>query len=157
MDDSNRRALSDLIRRQRTASLGTLYRGAPYVSLALYAEETDFRAFYIHVSGLAIHTKNLRADSRAGLMIVEADTGAGDPQMLMRVSLQVIGESIHKDTPEFDAARARYAARLPQSGQTFDLPDFELYRLVPHEGRFIAAFGTILNISVADLREAGAL
>lgn len=154
MDDSNRRALSDLIRRQRTASLGTLYRGAPYVSLALYAEEPDFSAFYIHVSGLAIHTKNLRADSRAGLLIAQPDSGASDPQTLARVSLQVNAEPVSKEAPGYDAALTRYVAKFPGSQQTLDLGDFVFYRLVPQEGRFIAAFGKILNFTADELRGA---
>lgn len=157
MQEAERRVLAALIRSQRTAALGTLYRGMPYISLVLCAEAADFGAFYIHVSGLAIHTQNLRADPGAGLMISQPDTGASDPQTLARVSLQAKAAPIPQDSPDYLAAHARFVARFPESRQTFELADFELYRLTPQEGRLVAAFGRIFNLTPGDLRAASSL
>jgi putative heme iron utilization protein len=155
--EDEQRVLAALIRSQRTAALGTLYRGMPYVSLVLCAEAADFGAFYIHVSGLAIHTQNLRADARAGLMISQPDAGTSDPQTRARVSLQALAAPILPDSPDYPAARARYVARFPESRQTFELADFELFCLTPLEGRFVAGFGRIFNLSPSDLRAASSL
>ncbi len=155
MDEADQRALAELIRGQRTASLGTLLRGAPYVSLVLYAEDARLQAFYLHLSRLAVHTQNLQAEARASLMIAQPDRGTGDPQALPRVSLQATAEALAKDSSECAAAQARYIEKFPESAPIFDLADFDLYRLTPHEGRFIAAFGRILRVSAEHLRQAG--
>ena len=85
MDDAHMLSLARLIRTQRTASLGTLRGGSPFVSMVLYTTAPDFRAFIIHASRLAYHTQDILQDARVGLMIAEADDGMGDPQMLGRV------------------------------------------------------------------------
>jgi putative heme iron utilization protein len=159
MEQSELHALAKLIVGQRTGSLGTLEvgGGAPYVSLVLYAPEPDLTGFLVHLSRLALHTRNLRTDPRASLMIAEPDTGGGDPQTLMRVSLQGTAVLVRPDAPEHAAARAAYLDKFPGSAPIFDLGDFELYRLVPRVGRFIAAFGRIINLTADHLRLAGRL
>ena len=62
----------NLLRRARTATLGTLNRedGIPYASLVNVA--TDVRGCpLILVSTLAWHTRNLLADPRASIMVAE--------------------------------------------------------------------------------------
>ena len=74
---SERRSFSgeearNLLRRARTATLGTLNAddGIPYASLVNVA--TDVRGWpLILVSTLAWHTRNLLADPRASLMVAE--------------------------------------------------------------------------------------
>ena len=155
MDEADLRALARLAGGQRTAALGTLQHGGPYVSLVLYAADASLGEYYLHLSRLAIHTRNLQAERRAALMIAQPDTGQADPQTLMRLSLQGAAEPLPKQSADYAAARARYLARFPQAAPIFDLADFDLYRLIPTEGRFIAAFGKILNITAEHLRAAG--
>jgi putative heme iron utilization protein len=158
MDEQTLAALARLIRGQRAASLGSLLAdgAGPYVSLAPYAAAHDFGLFFVHLSRLAVHTRNLQADPRAALMIAEADTGAGDPQTLARVSLQVTARPLARDSAGYTEARGRYTARFPASAPIFDLADFDLYELVPAEGRFVAAFGRIFNLTADHLRQAAA-
>jgi putative heme iron utilization protein len=89
-------------------------------------------------------------------MIAEPDSGAGDPQTLARVSLLGEAGRLPKDSADWAAARSQYVAKFPDSASIFDLGDFDLYRLVPREGRFVAAFGRILNLTAEHLRLAGA-
>jgi putative heme iron utilization protein len=157
MDEADLRALAQLIGSQRAAALGTLHQGGPYVSLVLYAAGAGLTEYYLHLSRLAIHTRNLQADRRAALMIAQPEAGHVDPQTLMRLSLQGAAEPLPRQAADYAAARARYLARFPQAAPIFDLADFDLYRLTPAEGRFIAAFGKILNITAEHLRQASAL
>ena len=147
-------ALARLIRSQRSAALGTLHDGAPYVSHALYLPADDFGAFYFHLSRLAIHTKNLLADPRAGLMIAEPDTGASDPQLLLRLSLQGQAAPLAPDAPDHADLRARYLARFPEAAMMLQLSDFALFRFTPRDGRFVAGFGKAFNITLANLKAA---
>jgi hypothetical protein len=154
MDPDQRVALAALLRSQRTAALGTLRDGAPFVSLVAYAPAPDLSLFWLHLSGLAVHTRALLADPRAGLLIAEADQG-GDPQQLARVSIQAEAAALPKDSPDYPAAKALYLAAFPEAAQNFALGDFDLYRLRPILARYVAGFGQIFNLSAADFRAAG--
>jgi putative heme iron utilization protein len=142
--------LKTLIDGQRIASLGTLYRGAPLVTLVPYAATPDFGAFYIHISRLAQHTEAILADARVGLMIAEPDAPGANPQTLARLSLR--GEA----SPD-PGAKDAYLARFPEAAFNFTLADFTLYRITPLAARFVAGFGRIADLSPADLARAATL
>jgi putative heme iron utilization protein len=147
MDLESQTSLARLIRKGRVASLGTLRRGAPFVSMVPYAVSPDFSEFYIHISRLAHHTQDLQQDARAGLMIAEADAGEKDPQVLARLSLTGFFEPIPAGSDDYRAAKSAYLAKFPQSAQNFSLADFSLYRLRLQSGRFVAGFGKIFNLT----------
>ena len=157
MDTETLQILSRLIATGRVSSLGTLRNGAPFVSMVLYAPSSDYSSFLLHVSRLAVHTKDILADPRVSLMICEADLTGGDPQTLPRVTLQGEAGEIQKSTPEYQAARALYLARFPASEVTFGLGDFGLFSVRPHSGRFVAGFAQAYNITVEDLKRASAI
>lgn len=154
MDSEELRTLADLIRDQRTAALGTLRNGAPFVSMVLYATAPDFSEFYIHTSKLAQHTRDILADARVSLMIAETDLGDRDPQTLARVS--VMGESalLAEDDPGYAAGRAAYLEKHPQTAFLFGFADFAMYRLPVESARYVAGFAKAYNLKVAQFREA---
>jgi len=156
MDEAARRALAQLAAQGRTAALGTLLRGGPYVSLVLYAPAPGLTEYFLHLSRLAVHTRNLQADPRASLLLAEADSGAGDPQTLARLSLQGTAAALPKDSADYEAAQARYLAKYPAAAPIFTLGDFDLYRFIVEDARFVSAFGKIYNLTPADLRQAAA-
>ena len=157
MDNAARVILTRLIRTQRLAALGTLRDGAPFVSMVLYAEASDLSALYLHLSRLAVHTRALQSDPRAGLMISLPDPGSGDPQTLARVSIQGEAIVVARDSPDFEVTKSRYLAKFPDSERNFGLGDFDLYRIVPRAARFVADFGKIYDLKEEDFREAGKL
>ena len=69
LDEDARKRLSKLVHKERIAHLGTLRNGAPMVSMTLFVPESDFSAFYIHVSRLAWHTQDMLQDPRVALSI----------------------------------------------------------------------------------------
>lgn len=154
MDTDSRQRLAQLIRTQRTAALGTLRDGSPFVSMVLFAAAEDFSAFYLHISSLARHTRDLQADQRASLMIAETDDGTRDPQTLARLSLEGEAVAVPRDDPTAEDIRRLYLAKYPQSGPNFNLGDFSLYRITPRRGRYVAGFGKIFNLGPEQLGEA---
>ena len=142
--------LATLIRSQRVASLGSLYQGAPLVSLVPYAVAPNFGAFYIHISRLAQHTEAILADARVSLMIAEPDAPDANPQTLARLSLR--GEA----APD-PGAKDAYLAKFPDAAFNFTLADFTLYRITPLAARFVGGFGRIVDLSPADLTRAATL
>jgi putative heme iron utilization protein len=122
--------------------------------MVLYAVEADLGAFWLHLSQLAIHTRDITSDPRVGLMIAENDSGADDPQTLARLSIQGTAEAVAADNPEYDVARALYLSRFPAASSSFALGDFSLYRIVPSRGRYIGGFGEIHNVTAEHFRKA---
>jgi hypothetical protein len=157
MDDSALAALGQLLRAPRTAALGTLHAGGPFVSMVIFAAAPDFSVFYLHLSRLAQHTRDLAADPRASLMIAETDQSAArNPLALGRVSLQGSVAALPADAPEHASAKSLYLARFPAAEFNFTLGDFGLYAFTPQTGRYVGGFARAFDLTPADLRQAAA-
>jgi heme oxygenase (biliverdin-IX-beta and delta-forming) len=153
VDDDTRAALSRLIRGERVAHLGTLRAGAPMVSMTLYLPAADFSAFYVHVSRLAWHTQDMLQDARVALSVAETDDRRADPFTLTRVSIRGNASQLPGDQQEL---KKSWLARFPEQAINFELADFSFWQIVPRDGRFVAGFGRIHNLSPADLQHAAA-
>ena len=97
---------AELVRRCQVAALGTLYHGAPSVSMVPYAIIEDPFAFVVLVSALSAHTKEMLGDPDVALMIMEPESDTKPPHTLARVSMQGRAGPISRDDPRFGAARA---------------------------------------------------
>lgn len=148
-------AVAGLLRGQRQATLGTLGEGGPFVSMVGYAVEPGFAGVLLHLSGLAAHTRHLRADPRAALLVCEPDgPQVEDVQTLARITLTGLAVPIPPDAPDYTVARVRYLARLPAAAPLFDLPDFALFRLTPSEARYVGGFARAATLTPEQLRAA---
>jgi putative heme iron utilization protein len=152
MDAETGAVLARLIRKERVAHLGTLRAAAPLVSMTLYMPESDFGAFYVHVSRLAWHTQDMLQDARVALSIAETDDGRADPFTLARVTLRGEAAQLANEGTEFERLKKAWLARFPQQAVNFELADFSFWRIAPREARFVAGFGRIHNISADDLK-----
>lgn len=136
----------NLLRRARTATLGTLNRedGIPYASLVNVA--TDVRGCpLILVSTLAWHTKNLLADPRASIMVAETPE-TGDALTGARVT--VMGRFVRIEDGQ---ARRRYLARHPAAGFYAGFGDFAFWRMEPERAHAVAGFGRIETIGADEM------
>lgn len=123
------------------AALATLHRGEPAVSMVPFVLAPDRGALLIHVSALATHTRDLQEHPRASLLVM-AETDAGTPpQALPRVALHVEARQLPREGREYEAAKASYLARFPDSAVTFELADFSIVALAPQSARLVAGFG----------------
>jgi len=154
MDVRELGALARLVRGQRWAALATTTPEGPSASMVAFVAEPDFTGFLLHLSRLAAHTRHLAADARASLVITEQDPGEGDPQLLARLTVTGRVRPIVRDTPEWEAAKARYTARFPESEVRFGFGDFQLLRLVPESSRFVGGFAQARSPRPDDLRAA---
>lgn len=145
--------LRRLLRESRWAALATVREDQPLASWVAFAAEDDFTGCILHLSRLALHTRYLLDNPRAALTLSEPDGGEqADPQRLARVSLQGQVRHIARAAPDYDGARRRYLARLPEAAVQFGLGDFELYRFVIETGRFVGGFGRAYRIGPDELR-----
>jgi heme iron utilization protein len=134
-----------LLREGRSGALATLMMpsGDPYCSLVNVATAADGAPLLL-LSRLALHTKNILADTRVSLMIDERK--AGDPLEGARVML--MGRAAATDDPE---ARRRYLDRQPEAEMFAGFGDFAFYRIALSAGHLVAGFGRIVDLAPADI------
>jgi putative heme iron utilization protein len=146
MDQQSEQTLARIIRETRVAALGTLHDGEPNLAMVAYALAEDFSAFYIHVSRLGKHSMDMENDPRVSLLIAETDDRRADPQTLARVSIRGIAEILPRTTPNYSQVKNIYLERFPEAEQLFSLGDFNIWKITPKGGRFVAGFGRAFNL-----------
>jgi hypothetical protein len=145
--------LRQLLETERQAVLATISArraGWPFASLAPYAT-TQHGEPLLLLSELAEHTRNLRHDPRASLLVQDS-TSAEDPQAGARVTLLGTAEPVDADANS--EAEQRYTTRHPQATEYFTLGDFHLWVLRVEEARFVNGFGDMGWLAGNRLRSA---
>ena len=112
--------------------------GFPFGSLAPFAMTHEGRPL-IYVSRIAEHTRNLSANPRACLTVIEATRG--NRQALGRTSL--LGEAHEVPAAEREAAAQRYFAFFPEQRAYEEFHDFGFWSIEPARVRWIGGFGEI--------------
>ena len=157
MDTTSEQTLVQLLRNTRIAALGTLHDGEPNLAMVAVALESDFSAFYIHISKLGKHTTDMEKDPHASLLFTEADDQRPDPQTLARVSLQGTATIVPRNDPDYARVKEIYLKRFPEADQLFSLGDFNIWKITPKGGRFVAGFGRAFNLVAEALKKVSAL
>jgi putative heme iron utilization protein len=135
-----------LLRRSRQGALATLMAGsgAPYCSLVNVASAPDGAPILL-ISGLAVHTRNILADSRVSLMLDER--APGDPLEGARIMLAGQAEQASGDAAA--NLRQRYLNAHPSAEVFVDFKDFAFFRIVPTAAHLVAGFGRINDLAPA--------
>jgi hypothetical protein len=157
MDTLSEETLARIIRETRIAALGTLHDGEPNLAMVAYVFAKDFSAFYIHVSKLGKHTRDMESDPRVSLLIAERDDQRADPQTLARLALQGTAEVLPREASDYSLIKTMYLRRFPEAEPLFGLGDFNLWKITPTNGRFVAGFARAFNLVPDGLRKAAAL
>jgi heme iron utilization protein len=136
-----------LVEQLTTGALSTLARepaGHPYGSFVTFALD-DGACPVLLISELAEHTRNLRGDGRASLMV--AETVREDPLANGRVTVLGACAPVEADG---DAARHAYLARFPNAAYYADYRDFAFWRLRVDSARYIGGYGRMSWVSGED-------
>lgn len=149
MKDEQAANLRELMASRRTAALGTLHSGAPYVSMVPFVLMGDGSAFVVHVSRLAAHTNDMLADPRVSLLVTGAEQANRSPQAVPRVTILGTARQISGDSPDYLVPRQAYLARFPDAVSIFSLGDFSLFTITPTEVRWVAGFAQARSLSPA--------
>lgn len=131
-----------LLRRSRQGALATLMAGSgdPYCSLVNLASQPDGAPILL-ISGLAVHTRNILADSRVSLMLDER--AAGDPLEGARIMLSGRAEQAEA---EKDLLKRRYLNAHPSAEGFVSFKDFSFFRIRPTGTHLVAGFGRIVDL-----------
>lgn len=113
--------------------------GYPFGSVTPYCADERCRPL-IYIANIAQHTKNLLADSRVSLTVVDRIDHSEDVQAQGRVTYLADARPVGRDNVR---VRERYFRYFPQSRQYDQTHDFEFFQLEPVRVRFIGGFGQI--------------
>ena len=140
--DPSRLARS-LLRRSRQGALATLMAGVgdPYCSLVNLASHPDASPILL-ISRLALHTKNILADSRVSLMLDER--AEGDPLEGARIMLA--GRAEQAGEGEAGLLRRRYLSAHPSAEAFVEFKDFSFFRIRISGAHLVAGFGRIVDL-----------
>lgn len=118
---------------------------APFVRLG-----TDF---YVHLSALARHHRNLGERPEASVLLVEDESAARSPFARRRLSARVSVERLDRgDSRREEVFRALEAAHGPIVRTLRSFEDFDLHRLSPVEGLLVLGFGQAYRLAGPDLK-----
>ncbi len=118
--------------------------GHPYGSLVTTALDGGNPVFLI--SGLAEHTRNLKADGRSSLLLSEA--GDDNPLALGRITL--VGQCARVDADASPSVKSTYLAAHPQAEFYLSYGDFSFWQLQVQSVRYIGGFGRMSWLSTED-------
>jgi heme oxygenase (biliverdin-IX-beta and delta-forming) len=118
--------------------------GHPYGSLITLALDGGLPVFLI--SELAEHTRNLRKDRRASLLL--AENVARDPLANARVTL--LGQCVPLTAAARDRGRAAYLGRHADAAYYADFKDFDFWTLEVSAVRYIGGYGRMSWVGVED-------
>lgn len=138
----------------RIGSLSTISQkqpGWPFGSVMPYGLDERGRPTFL-ISTMAMHTKNMLADARASLLVMQPDV-QGDPLGAARVTLMGTVEGVPKG--DLDAVRKGYLARHDNARYWVDFNDFGFYRLETVDVYHVGGFGVMGWVAAADYRKAG--
>ncbi len=121
--------------------------GKPNASYAPFVED-ESKNFYIFVSGLSTHTRNLSAVGKVSVMFIEDESKSQQVFARRRLTFDCIAELIIRESQEWHKLADLFEKRFGELINVFrDLPDFRIFQLTPTEGKFVVGFGAAYKIN----------
>lgn len=150
-DDEARALARQIIAQARYGALGVIDpdTGSPHVSRIALGPGPE-GGLWTLVSGLSAHSRALRLNPSAGLLLGEP-AAKGDPLAHPRLSLQVRAHPLPAHAPELPALRARWLEDHPKSKLYLDLPDFFFLRFEILSGALNGGFARAYRLAPADM------
>lgn len=119
---------------------------APYVWIEKY--------YYLYLSVLARHTRNLIANPAISLLLIEAEEKSNNLFARQRIILQGKVIRIGRDTDQFQLVMAGFKSQFGGFIDVIEpLQDFHLFQIKPQSGRFIRGFAQAYDLVGAELDE----
>ncbi|MEO1094947.1 MAG: pyridoxamine 5'-phosphate oxidase family protein [Cyanobacteria bacterium J06638_28] len=126
--------------------------GQPHASYSPFVTGDD-HAFYIFVSGLSTHTQNLKASPQAAILLIEDETQSQQIFARQRLMYDCAVQLIERHDPSWTIWADRFKANF---GNLIDmlrqLPDFQIFRLMPQSGRFVVGFGAAYEVDSSNIK-----
>jgi hypothetical protein len=132
--------------KQKTLIMATVGKdGAPTASYAPFVYHDN--CFYVYVSDLSQHTKDVRETGHASILFIEDEQDAGNVFARKRLTFPCVCSVVRTESSR-ELLMELFAERF---GVVFDLirplADFTLFQMTPGEGRSVAGFGQAYRVS----------
>jgi putative heme iron utilization protein len=121
--------------------------GYPFGSVTPYCVDQNGQPI-IYISHIAQHTRNIMADPRVSLTIVDEDVNSDDIQARGRVTC--VANARQLDESAENSVTARYFRYFPSAQKYDQTHDFVFFRLELVRIRFIGGFGQIFWLDPAE-------
>ena len=134
--------MKDFIKNIQTAVIGTLDKNNhPFSSYAPYIY--DANRFYVYISDIATHAKNIQANPKASLFFVEDESKTENLFARKRVSLQCDSQKITRGSERFEAVLGLFAEKFDAKmvATLKKMTDFNLYEFKVNYGEATFGFG----------------
>lgn len=128
------------------STISLAVEGYPFGSVTPYCLDENFRPNLL-ISSIAQHTKNIEANSKVSLTIVEENTNTNKQA---KGRLTYIGNAVKVEDDE--AIKRRYTSYFPESKEYFKTHDFHFYRIEPVRLRYIGGFGKIFWLETEEVQ-----
>jgi heme iron utilization protein len=122
--------------------------GYPFGSVTPYCLDENGQPI-LYISHIAQHTRNILADSRLSLTVVDEDIYSDDVQARGRVTCIANGRQV-RDPSGDSGVSARFFRYFPLARQYEQTHDFAFFRLELVRIRFIGGFGQIFWLDPAE-------
>jgi putative heme iron utilization protein len=120
--------------------------GVPEASYAPYVMDDDGR-YYVFVSGLARHTRDFQESGYVSLQFIENEDSARNLFARRRLTLLCDVSAIPRASPAHEEILEQFTQSFGGFVNTLrDLPDFQLYRLIPRSGLYVRGFGQAFRV-----------
>jgi len=137
----------EFIRDFHSTVLGTLdENGLPFGSYAPFVHYEH--KFYIFISNVAKHAKNLQTTPKASLLFIEDESKTEQIFARKRISLQCSSVMISRDDAKFNEVMEIFKSKFSEGmvGMLIGMADFNLYELSTDYGEATFGFGEAYNI-----------
>ena len=143
---------ASLIEDMRSLQLSTVGAdGMPHCGYTPYSHRAP-GSFYIFVSQLAAHTRNLLANRTVAIMIIADEQSTSQIFSRVRVNYLCDATRIAPDSHDYTLVLDDYQQRHGKmAGLLRQLPDFVLFQLQPISGQFVMGFGKAYTLTGDDL------
>ena len=137
-----------------SAVLGTVdSEGTPLASHAPFVTD-EAGSFYVFVSGLSQHTRQMLENPRVSLLLLEDERQTDQPFARRRLTYACRATPVPRDLPLWEETLERFASRFGDIIDTLrSLADFQLFQLTPVSGSYVRGFGQAYRLEGADLAE----
>ena len=157
MNDEERTAQEEantFIEHRRSLVLSTLGSdGFPEASYAPFVS-VEQRAFYIYISTLSAHTRNLGVNPVAGVLFIEDESATQQIFARKRLSFRCTVRNIERTDIIWSRIMQSFATKFGEVMALLrSLDDFQLYKLVPGEGAFVKGFAQAFRINAQNKYE----
>jgi len=125
------------------SSMSQKHLGYPFGSVMPYAVD-DSGSPIVLISQMAMHTRNLRAEPRATLLVAESSGSLGAAR------ISVMGDFAKVEGPDLESVAGIYLSRHPESKQWAGFGDFGFYRMTVKDVYFIGGFGVMGWVNAND-------